>query len=505
MTAVETTEVLEEAREQGRTVDIHGCRVPTGLLINGQWIDRDETFTVANPATGGTIAAMSHAGETEARAALDAASAAQGAWAEVNPRARTRMLRAALDLINEREDRFVAAMTAESGKPTAEAAAEFALSAGFFEWAAEQCAHVHGNYGAGSNPGYRVITTQQPIGPSLLLTPWNFPMLMGARKISAALAAGCTVIVKSAQQTPLTLALLAEALHDAGIPAGVVNLLHTQRSSGISTPLLSDSRLKKVSFTGSTRVGSMLMELAAKNIVSSSMELGGDAAFIVLDDADVDLAVREAVACKFRNAGQACVAANRFILHEDIAAEFTEKFVAATRELVVGDGFDPATTVGPMIAAEQRDRIHGLVQSAVEGGAELLAGGQPVDGDGYFYAPTVLRGVGRQSALTREELFGPVAVLHTVGSVSEAVEFANDTDYGLAGYVFTRDTSRAIRVGEKLECGMVAVNRGIMADPVAPFGGTGASGLGREGGEHGIEEFLEPHYIALTVDEGAAL
>jgi succinate-semialdehyde dehydrogenase / glutarate-semialdehyde dehydrogenase len=485
------------------TVEVHGHRVRTGLLINGHWIDQEQTFEVLNPATGRAIAAMSHATETEAAAALDAADAAQSAWGEMNPRSRARLLRAALELIQERKDRFVDVMTTESGKPTAEAAAEFGLSAGFFEWAAEQTAHVHGNFGAGSNPGYRVITTQQPIGPSLLLTPWNFPMLMGARKISAALAAGCTVIVKSAQQTPLTLALLAETLQDAGIPAGVVNLLHTSRSSGISTPLLADRRLRKVSFTGSTGVGSHLMELAAKNVVSSSMELGGNAAFIVLDDADVDRAVSEAVACKFRNAGQACVAANRFILHEDIAEEFTQKFVAATQELVVGDGFGPATTMGPLIAADQRDRIHGLVQTAVQNGAELLTGGAFVDGDGFYYAPTVLRGVDQGSDLAREELFGPVAVLYTVGSVAEALAFANDTEFGLASYVFTRDTSRAIRIGEQLDCGMVAVNRGIMADPVAPFGGTGASGLGREGGEHGIEEFLEPHYIALTIDEEA--
>ncbi|WP_120004448.1 NAD-dependent succinate-semialdehyde dehydrogenase [Nesterenkonia muleiensis] len=485
------------------SVDIRGHQVPTGLLINGQWVDERETFPVINPSTGETICEVSSAAESRAREALNAADAAQTDWGVMNHRMRARLLHGALALIKEREEQFIAVMTAESGKPIAESAAEFALSSGFFEWTAEQAAHVHGNFGPGSNPGYRVITTHQPVGPSLLLTPWNFPMLMGARKISAALAAGCTTIIKSAQQTPLTLALLVETLQEAGIPSGVVNLLHTTRSSEVSSPLLSDHRLRKISFTGSTTVGSHLIGLAAKNIVNTSMELGGNAAFIVLDDADVDLAVRQGIDCKFRNAGQACVAANKFILHKDIAEEFTEKFVAATRELVVGDGSDPAANMGPVITEDQRQRVHALVRSALSDGADLLTGGRPLDRDGFYYEPTVLRGVPTNSPLACDEIFGPVAVLHTVSSVAEATKFANETEYGLANYVFTRDISRAIRIGEELESGMVGVNRGVMADPMAPFGGTGASGIGREGGEHGIHEFLEPHYIALTVDEGA--
>ncbi|WP_104081455.1 NAD-dependent succinate-semialdehyde dehydrogenase [Cryobacterium sp. Y11] len=487
-----------------RVIHVRGHELPTGNFIGGQWIDLDETFQVTNPATGAIIGEVSNATGEHALAALDAANAAQAEWGGMDPRARARLLRGALDLMRDRARQFSDTMTAESGKPTGEAMSEFALSAGFFEWVTEQIAHVNGTYGVGSNPGYRVITSHHPIGPSLLVTPWNFPMLMGARKISAALAAGCTVIVKSAQQTPLTLTLLVKTLDDAGIPAGVVNLLHTTKSSGISSPLLNDRRLKKLSFTGSTGVGSRLLELAAKNVVNSSMELGGNAAFIVADDADIDLAVREAITCKFRNAGQACVAANRFILHSAIAEEFTEKFVAATKQLVVGDGYASDTFMGPLISADQRVRIHSLVQSAIADGADLLAGGTEINGPGNFYEPTVIRGVDRASRMACEELFGPVAVLHTVDSIAEAVDFANDTEFGLASYVFTRDISRAIRIGEQLHCGMVGINRGIMADPVAPFGGTGSSGLGREGGEHGIQEFLEPHYIALTIDEEAA-
>lgn len=476
--------------------------VPTGLHIDGVWIDLEQTLPVTDPATGDAFAVVSDGGAAHALQALDAAAAAQRDWGRLNPRRRAELLRDAHILMRERADAFIDVMVVESGKPRAEAAAEFALSAGFFEWAIEQIAHVHGAFGPGSNPGYRVVTSHQPIGPSLLITPWNFPLLMGARKLSAALAAGCTVIVKSAQQTPFTIALLVETLVDAGVPNGVVNLIHTTSSSAASTALLADRRLKKLSFTGSTAVGSQLLSLAALNITHSSMELGGNAPFIVLDDADVDLAVREAVACKYRNAGQACVAANRIILHRDIADEFTVKFTAAVEGLSVGSGFTPGVEMGPMISSAQRDRIHDLVTDAVAGGAELLTGGQSLSGDGYFYAPTVLRGVDPASRLACDELFGPVAVLYTVDSVQEAIEFANNTEYGLSGYLFTRDITRAVRIGEELECGMVGVNRGIMADPIAPFGGTKSSGLGREGGDHGITEFLEPHYIALTIDEG---
>jgi succinate-semialdehyde dehydrogenase/glutarate-semialdehyde dehydrogenase len=347
--------------------------------------------------------------------------------------------------------------------------------------------------------------THQPVGPCLLITPWNFPMLMSARKAGAALAAGCTVVMKTAQETPLTGALFVEVLHDAGFPPGVVNLLHTTRSAGVSDAVMGDNRLRKISFTGSTAVGSHLLRKAATNIVNASMELGGDGPFVVLEDADVDLAVEQAIVCKFRNAGQACVAANRIILHADIADEFVEKFVARARELRVGSGFDDGVDVGPIISRKQRDRVESLVSSFRELGAEVLTGGASIDGPGFFYEPTVLRLDSHDSELCTEELFAPLAALYTVKNVAEALEFANDTDYGLAAYLFTRDLSRAIAVAERLDFGMVGINRGIMADPAAGFGGTKSSGLGREGGHHGIYEFLEPKYLAITVDEDAAV
>jgi succinate-semialdehyde dehydrogenase/glutarate-semialdehyde dehydrogenase len=408
-------------------------------------------------------------------------------------------------LLLEREAAFVETMTLESGKPLAESKGEFALSAAFFLWFAEQVAHLHGSYAEGSNGGYRIVVGHRPVGPSYLVTPWNFPLLMSARKAGAALGAGCTVILKTARDTPLTQALFAQVLHDAGFPAGVVNLIHTRETGAVSSAIMGDARLRKVSFTGSTGVGSQLLGQAAPGIVNASMELGGDGPFVVLDDADVDLAVREAVACKFRNAGQACVAANRIILHRDIAAEFTEKFVAAASRLRVGDGFAEGTEVGPVISDAQRRRVVALLDRFAEAGAEVLLGGAPIDGPGYFFEPTVLRLDDERSDFCNEEMFAPVAALYTVDSAAEALEFANDTTYGLAAYLFTRDISRAIVIGERLEFGMVGINRGIMSDPAAPFGGTKMSGLGREAGHDGVYEFLEPHYMALTVDGKGAL
>ncbi|MEO7545483.1 MAG: NAD-dependent succinate-semialdehyde dehydrogenase, partial [Terrimesophilobacter sp.] len=372
------------------------------------------------------------------------------------------------------------------------------------QWYAEQIAHIHGSYATSSTGGFRVMTAKQPVGPALLITPWNFPLLMNARKGGAALAAGCTIVLKSARETPLTAALFVATLEEAGFPPGVVNLIHTSDSAAISAPLLADQRLRKVSFTGSTGVGSVLLAQSARNIVNASMELGGDGPFVVLDDADVDLAVREAINCKFRNAGQACVAANRIILHRDIAAEFTEKFLAAARELPVGDGFDEKVVVGPMINGRQRERVARLVEDFQKvAGATLLLGGKSIDGDGFFFEPTVLSFPVKKHDFCNEEIFAPVAALYSVDSASEALKFANDTHYGLAAYLFTRDISRAITFAERLEFGMVGINRGIMAEPSAPFGGIKSSGLGREGGHDGLDDFLEPKYIALTVDESS--
>jgi succinate-semialdehyde dehydrogenase / glutarate-semialdehyde dehydrogenase len=481
---------------------VRGHHVPTGLYIRGQWSNRDDTFTVINPSTGEAIARMANGNVADSLCALDAAVAAQESWRTVAPRARADLFHRAHALLESRADAFADVMVVESGKPRAEALAEFGLAAGFFLWYAEQIAHLHGTFGAGSPGGYRIVTTHQPVGPCLLITPWNFPLLMSARKAGAALAAGCTVVVKSAKETPLTAALFIHTLHEAGFPPGVVNLIHTTDSAGVSAAIMADPRIRKVSFTGSTGVGSNLLQKAAQHITNASMELGGDGPFIVLEDADVDLAVREAVACKFRNAGQACVAANRIILHEAIAEEFTTKFVEQTRQLRVGDGFSGAD-VGPIISDRQRQRVIRLVTSFAESGADVLIGGRTIDGPGFFYEPTVLRFHSTDNALCREELFAPVAALYRVASAGEALSFANDTHYGLAAYLFTKDLSRAFTIAERLEFGMVAVNRGVMADPAAAFGGVKSSGLGREGGHDGIYEFLEPRYLAITVDEQA--
>lgn len=472
----------------------------TGLFINGEWVEGKQTFAVHNPANGELVATVADGTAGDALQALDAAAAAQADWRAVPPRTRANLFHAAHRLMLERSDVIARTMTLESGKPLTESRAEFALSADFFLWFAEQIAHLHGTYQSGSNGGYRVIATHQPVGPCLLITPWNFPLLMIVRKAGAALAAGCTAVVKSARETPMTAALFTQVLADAGFPSGVVNLIHTTRSSEVSEALLRDFRLRKVSFTGSTRVGSILMGLGAANIVNSSMELGGDGPFLVLDDADIDRAVDHAIICKFRNAGQACVAANRIIVDRKVEAEFTQKFVARTRALRVGDGMGEVD-VGPMISAGQRDRLKDAMAELTSAGGEILAGGKPIDGPGYFFEPTVVRFDAPNQVICSNELFAPIATIFAVDGIHEAINFANDTRFGLASYVFTRDLSRAVAIGEKLDFGMVGVNRGIMADPAAPFGGIKASGIGREAGHDGIYEFLEAKYLALTVDE----
>lgn len=478
--------------------------LPKGLLIGGKWLETARRSPVEDPATGAQLAEVSHAGPAEARAALDAACVVQDEWASVPPRVRANLFHKAHRLLCDREADFAALITAEAGKPQAEALGEVRLSLDFFLWYAEQIAHLHGSYATGSHGGFRIITTHRPVGPCLLITPWNFPLLMIARKAGAALAAGCTTIVKSAAETPLTATLFVEVLQDAGFPAGVVNLLHTAQSAPISETLMADERLRKISFTGSTGVGSTLLAQAAPRITNTSMELGGDGPFIVLDDADLGLAVTQAIACKFRNAGQACVAANRIILHRAIADRFTQAFVAATQALRVGPGSDPTSDVGPMISARQRDRVAELLSDLRQAGATVLTGGNIINGPGYFFQPTVLTSPDLVCLGESCELFGPLAVLYTVDDVDEAIRFANRSSFGLAGYIFTRDINRAIALSERLEVGMVGINRGIMADPAAPFGGIKASGLGREGGHGGIYEFMEERYLALTVDASLA-
>lgn len=500
-----TTAPVSAQPDTTGVIELRGHPVPTGLYVGGRWRSTDSTFGVLNPATGREIARVSDGGPAEAQEALDHAAAAQDAWRSVAPRDRADLFSRAHRLLLSRADAIAEIMTLESGKPLAESRAEFALSAEFFLWYTEQIAHLHGSFATASHGGYRIVTSHQPVGPCLLITPWNFPLLMIARKAGAALAAGCPVVVKSAKETPLTCALFTQTLHDAGFPAGVVNLVHTTSSAEVSSAVMADSRLRKVSFTGSTGVGSTLLAQAAPGIVNAAMELGGDGPFIVLEDADLDLAAQQAVVCKFRNAGQACVAANRIIVHSSVADEFTAKFVALTQALRVGDGFTDGVDVGPIISAKQRDSVAELVDGFRGIDADLLTGGSAVDGEGYFFEPTVFRVRERGSDLTNRELFAPIATIYQVDSTAEAITFANDTRYGLAAYVFTRDLSRAMTVSDRLDFGMVGVNRGIMADPAAAFGGVKASGLGREGGHDAIYEFLEAKYLAITVNEEEAL
>lgn len=474
--------------------------IPTGLHVNGEWIDLDESFDVVNPATGEAFASVSDGTKAHARAALDAAHGAQPSWADLAPRVRGDLLHAVHRLLTDRADAFIDLMVLESGKPRSEATGEMALTLDFVKWLAEQAAHVHGSFSRASRGNFRIIATMQPVGPSLLISPWNFPLLVPGRKVAAALAAGCTAILKPAEQTPLTSALLMQTIIDAGIPPGVINLVHTTRPGELSTELMGDPRLRKVSFTGSISVGSLMMSQAARNIIGVQLELGGNSPFIVLDDADVQTAAAEAVAAKFRNAGQACVAANRIILQRGIAEEFTELFVDEVRKLVVGPGYRPGVDVGPMISEKQRHAISRTVENVLAGKAEALLGGKPIGGDGYFFEPTVLAMRDTAPDFSCQELFAPVAPLYVVDSIGEAVAFANATPYGLAAYLFTRNISRAVSISERLDVGMVGVNRGLMADPAAPFGGIKSSGLGREGGQHAVEDFLETKYIALTAD-----
>lgn len=483
-------------------ITIAGESIPLGLFINGQWITTNETFSVTNPSTEKEFASVSHADSTHATLALDAAADSQAQWAAWSPRLRANLFRDAYDLIVSRKDAFAQIMVLESGKPLAEATAEFTLSTDFFLWYTEQIAHLHGSYAHSSYGGFRVITNHHPVGPSFLVTPWNFPFLMIARKGGAALAAGCTVVTKSARETPLTSALFVKTLNDAGFPAGVINLIHTKNSAAVSETLMSDSRLRKISFTGSTGVGSTLLKQASTHIINSSMELGGDGPFIVLDDADIDLAVKHAVICKYRNAGQACVAANRIIVDAKVLEEFTSKFVAAVKNLKVGDGFD-GVDVGPIISAKQLATTQELVSSFQEIGSELLTGGKRIDRQGFFFEPTVFKMNTRDNEICNQELFAPIATIYSSDGIADAISFANKTKYGLSAYVFTKNVDRAISVGEALEFGMVGINRGIMADPAAPFGGIKSSGIGREGGQDGIYEFLEPQYLALSVDESS--
>jgi succinate-semialdehyde dehydrogenase/glutarate-semialdehyde dehydrogenase len=474
--------------------------VPTGLLIGGEWRDSasGNRFDVDDPATGKTLTTVADAGPADAVAALDAAAAAQADWAATSPRSRSDVLRRAFDAVHDRADDFALLMTLEMGKALAESHGEVAYGAEFLRWFSEEAVRIEGRYTTAPDGGSRLLVTRRPVGPALLITPWNFPLAMATRKIGPAVAAGCTMVLKPSELTPLTALLLAQVLVEAGLPAGVLNVVPTTSAATTTAPLFTDPRLRKLSFTGSTGVGRQLLQQASTTVLRTSMELGGNAPFLVFEDADVAAAVDGAVAAKLRNIGEACTAANRFLVHEDVAEEFAAALAQRFAAKTVGRGTEYGVEIGPLVDEHSRDKVQGLVQDAVSRGATVRAGGAALPGPGWFFEPTVLTGVPASARVLTEEVFGPVAPIVTFGTEDEAIAAANDTPFGLAAYAFTRDHGRVLRLSERLETGMLAVNTGIISNPAAPFGGVKQSGLGREGGSEGIEEYLETVYVGIA-------
>jgi succinate-semialdehyde dehydrogenase/glutarate-semialdehyde dehydrogenase len=476
-------------------------RVPTQLYIDGEWrpASAGGTLPVEDPATGETLVEVADAQPKDALAALAAAAERRAEWAAHPPRERGEILRRAYEALMERRDELALLMTLEMGKALAESKAEIGYAAEFFRWFSEEAVRIHGRYMVNTTGQGRIITMRQPVGPCVFVTPWNFPMAMGTRKLAPALAAGCTVVVKPAQQTPLSMLALTQILHDAGLPAGVLNTITARHSGEVIEPLLKDPRTRKLSFTGSTEVGRALIEQSASQVLRVSMELGGNAPFIVFEDADLDAAVEGALTAKMRNVGEACTAANRFHVAAPVAEEFAARLAARMQRLKVGRGTDPENEVGPLIDGRQRAKVQELVADATDRGARVLTGGEPVPGPGHFFAPTVLRDVPADARVLEEEIFGPVAPIVAFATEEEALRAANRTEYGLVAYVYTRDLARAFRVVEGLETGMVGLNQGMVSNAAAPFGGVKQSGFGREGGFEGIEEYLETKYVALSL------
>ncbi|MGV9678337.1 NAD-dependent succinate-semialdehyde dehydrogenase [Nocardia sp. NPDC003482] len=473
--------------------------VPTGLFIGGQWRDTTATMPVDDPSTGQVLCRVADAGPEDGLAALAAAAAAQRDWARTSPRERSEILMRAHRRLLEDVDRLALIATLEMGKPLAEARGEIAYAAEFFRWFAEEAVRLDGGYMPAPTGGSRFLVTRQAVGPSLLITPWNFPMAMGTRKIGPALAAGCTCVVKPAEQTPLCTLALAEILRECGVPAGVVNVVTTADPGALMTPLILDERSRKLSFTGSTAVGKVLLEQCARTVMRTSMELGGNAPFIVFADADLDAAIDGVMAAKMRNIGQACTAANRILVQREVFEEFAGRLAARMGELPMGRGTEPGVVVGPLIDADAVGKVRDLVADARARGARVLVGGEPVEGPGNFYPATVLVDVPDDAAMCGTEIFGPVAALAPFDTEDEAVQRANDTPYGLVAYVYTENLRRGLRVCEALETGMVGLNQGVVSNPAAPFGGVKESGLGREGGLVGIDEFLELKYIGVQL------
>jgi succinate-semialdehyde dehydrogenase/glutarate-semialdehyde dehydrogenase len=485
------------ATEEQTVVDA----VEKRLYIGGEWRDASggATLEVIDPATEEPIAEVADATPDDAMAALDAAAEKQKEWGGSAPNDRAGILWKAFELLTERADDLALLMTLEMGKPLAESKAEIVYAADFFRWFSGEALRIDGNYKQFANGTSRVLVMKQPVGPSLMITPWNFPMAMGTRKVGPAVAAGCTIVMKPAQQTPLSMLALGQILEEAGLPGGVFNIVTTRSSGKTTGPLIQDPRLRKLSFTGSTEVGRNLIEASAKQVLKTSMELGGNAPFLIFDDADLDAAVDGALLAKMRNIGEACTSANRFHVAEPVQEEFQRRLAEKMGALKLGRGTEEDVKVGPLIDQPSREKVAELVQDALDKGATRVVGGDIPDGRGYFYPPTVLGDVPEEARVFSEEIFGPVAPVGSFASEEEAIARANDTEYGLVAYVFTRDIKRAIRVCEGLETGMVGLNQGMVSNAGAPFGGVKQSGIGREGGKEGLEEFLETKYVAVNL------
>jgi succinate-semialdehyde dehydrogenase/glutarate-semialdehyde dehydrogenase len=474
--------------------------VPTDLFIDGAWqpAASGDRMPVEDPALAEPIATVANADIPDAMAALDAAERAQPAWAERPPRERAEVLRRAFTLMTERHEQLAELIVRENGKALSDARSEVTYAAEFFRWYAEEAVRALGTVQTAPSGANRIVVLRQPVGIAVLVTPWNFPAAMATRKIAPALAAGCAVVLKPASDTPLTALALAALLDEAGVPAGVVNVLPSRRSGPLVAAMLDDPRVRKVSFTGSTEVGRILLAQAARTVVNTSMELGGNAPFLVLADADLDAAVAGAMVAKMRNGGEACTAANRFYVHGSVAVEFGRRLAHAMGSLVVGPGMTPGTEVGPLVNGATRDKVAQLVQGAADSGARVLTGGDAPARTGYYYSPTVLADVPPNAPILREEIFGPVAPIVPFDDLDDAIRQANATEYGLVSYLYTRDLATALRTAEALEAGMIGINRGVVSDPAAPFGGVKQSGIGREGGHDGLLEFTESKYIAVS-------
>lgn len=473
--------------------------IPTGLYIDGQWVEAasGKRCDVINPATEQVIASIADGGPEDAKRAIDVAARVQPTWARTSPRERSRILRRAYDLMVARQDQLAVIMTAEMGKPLAEAKGEVAYAAEFLLWFSEEAVRIGGDATLSGDGRTRIIVTKQPVGPCVLVTPWNFPLAMGARKVGPAIAAGCTMVFKPAHLTPLSSFALVGILEEAGLPKGVLNVVCSSDPGSVVEPWMSSGLARKISFTGSTTVGVRLLEQASRHVMRASMELGGNAPFIVFDDADLDAAVEGAVVAKLRNMGEACTAANRLFVQRGVVDEFVDRLAARMRELNVGDGLAEGTQIGPLVEPKALSKVQALVADAVARGAQVVCGGAAPEGRGYFYPPTVLADVDPASDLMTQEIFGPVAPVIPFDAEEDVVKLANDTPWGLAGYVFTANADRVFRLQEALEVGMLGVNTGLVSNPAAPFGGVKESGLGREGGRTGIEEFLELRYLAM--------